>query len=894
MSKITFQLETATPSAPPAGYVRFYPQGGDLKYINSSGQVFTLATGVTPEDVQDIVGSFVSAGSTKASVVYNDSTNSLVIDVVEANITHQNLSGAGTNTHAQLDSHVASTSNPHSVTKSQVGLGNVDNTSDIDKPVSTAQASADSTVQAYSIQRANHSGTQNADTISDFSSAVFNEMNNNLFSFVKEPTGFVTRDTSAISFNNINRSFSITPVGPQFVYYIHGIKYTIATTKSIVIPNIPQIHYIVLNTNNELQSFDTFSVALLRDYALVAVFYWSSTLGEIIGLADERHGLVMDHITHEYLHSNIGARIHPNSFTIGNFTISGDGSQDSHVQASFENGQLVDEDLTHEIRHSSTPSLPYQQKLTPQAYLPLLYLNSLGEWVDYNTNSYLVATGTQRIRYNLNNGGSWSLVDADEGSYVAMWVFATNFQDEPIRAIVGQRQDNNLDSALINNSYENLSFGALPTPEYKVLYRLIFQTSSSYTNTAKARLVHVLDQRKTLDQGTVVTQPTDHGNLSGLAEDDHIQYLLADGSRVLSGDLNLGNNSLINVNLINNIDIGGHGNRHELGGDDEINLVASQISDFNEAVDDRVSNLIIAGSGITKTYDDNSNTLTISTSFQQYTNEQAQDAIGGILVDSSNIDLTYDDVANTISADLINTTVSPSSYGSTTQVGSFTVDAKGRLTSASNTSIQIAESQVTGLTTDLGTKADKTTTISAGTGLSGGGDLTTNRTLNIANTGVTAGSYGGGAGVPSLTVNAQGQLTAISNGPALVLGDNFEYFEDLTAATTTSNVYNTAATFTTTTKDAGQYRVASQIVFNPHATNNDVLFRVLVDGAQVGPEFRKEYSETATQQVVIQLWGYTTFAVATTHTITIQFRTETNASGTLTCSSVNTEMWRRG
>lgn len=42
-----------------------------------------------------------------------------------------------------LSSHANNTSNPHNVTKSQVGLGNVDNTSDIAKPVSTAQAAAD-------------------------------------------------------------------------------------------------------------------------------------------------------------------------------------------------------------------------------------------------------------------------------------------------------------------------------------------------------------------------------------------------------------------------------------------------------------------------------------------------------------------------------------------------------------------------------------------------------------------------------------------------------------------------------------------------------------------------------------------------------------------------------
>jgi len=36
--------------------------------------------------------------------------------------------------------HVSNTENPHSVTKAQVGLGSVDNTADVDKPVSTAQA----------------------------------------------------------------------------------------------------------------------------------------------------------------------------------------------------------------------------------------------------------------------------------------------------------------------------------------------------------------------------------------------------------------------------------------------------------------------------------------------------------------------------------------------------------------------------------------------------------------------------------------------------------------------------------------------------------------------------------------------------------------------------------
>jgi hypothetical protein len=43
---------------------------------------------------------------------------------------------------ANVLAHLSNTSNPHSTTKSQVGLGNVDDTSDLNKPVSTATASA--------------------------------------------------------------------------------------------------------------------------------------------------------------------------------------------------------------------------------------------------------------------------------------------------------------------------------------------------------------------------------------------------------------------------------------------------------------------------------------------------------------------------------------------------------------------------------------------------------------------------------------------------------------------------------------------------------------------------------------------------------------------------------
>lgn len=59
-----------------------------------------------------------------------------------------------------IEGHENNKDNPHNVTAAQVGLGNVNNTSDVDKPVSTAQAQAINAAKAEAMEAATNAQTE--------------------------------------------------------------------------------------------------------------------------------------------------------------------------------------------------------------------------------------------------------------------------------------------------------------------------------------------------------------------------------------------------------------------------------------------------------------------------------------------------------------------------------------------------------------------------------------------------------------------------------------------------------------------------------------------------------------------------------------------------------------
>ena len=317
--------------------------------------------------------------------------------------------------------------------------------------------------------------------------------------------GVVDRTASSISFNESTRTLTIAPTGSSWTFYYHGVLYTVSSSKTVTIANTSGSRFIKIDPST-LALVEGGAVPDFAADVVLCYIYWNATTGKAMIVGDERHGSKRDTTWHSNQHLNVGTVWRSGgslSYTLNNAS-----------SVTLEVGTplvIADEDLTHSITNSASPSADYQQILSPSASLEVLYLDGTAYAASTASTSPWIA-GTSFARYNQITGGSGSLVDAAEGDYISYWLLATNDIRRPVKLVLGRNTYTSLDAAYAEAFEEyGLSFA-----EQVFMYQIVVKTSASYTaNSAKIVIAGVRKINTKVANTSSTIPASQHNSLTG-------------------------------------------------------------------------------------------------------------------------------------------------------------------------------------------------------------------------------------------------------------------------------------------------------------------------------------------------------------------------------------------
>ena len=337
---------------------------------------------------------------------------------------HPTTSGTSHSDVVLNNAHRVSTSNPHSVTATQVGVTDTDD---------------------Y------FTGTNVED--------ILDEIGETRVVSGYDLTGRYPLPTLSFTSGTLMFNVEVAATESEYVFWANSKKFVKTTTQSVEIPDVSGAYYIYFDNDGVIQYIAEAAITgdVFYYYAITGLVYWNSTAGTYI-VGDERHGKLMDGRTHIYEHLTFGARYEDGIDITGL-------ADASPTYTNTTAGHFWDEDIRHTIDLQTTHSFMYK-------------LGSDGEWTGTTAdNAVGYENGGANTVWNEFTGGAWQLTQAAASTdYIIYFMIVTpDISGNTVKKLIGQNGYSSRNNArdAIETEIRNITTDGLPSPEFVFLYAYI-------------------------------------------------------------------------------------------------------------------------------------------------------------------------------------------------------------------------------------------------------------------------------------------------------------------------------------------------------------------------------------------------------------------------------------